>query len=391
MEKLQLVGSLLVVKAGGFRAASHELQEINMLSSQTTLNNIRNMKHLFPAVSDQLESFFSIGACPNISDVRERGGKTRGFPHDGSKTQEILKSLWPDIQKGRILVAGVRSIPLDERYEPTPTASVPKRGADRKLTGKTRTISDMRRVNLGLSKYDVYAVTVPQIQEIVEEIIALRRLYHGIRIETCKRDIEAAFKRIYLHPDLVNIACHEFKAEFAYTSDDVLVGFLRSPFGFSGIPGMPQVATDAIKAVHRRTGSSTPERDGDHAFDCHIFADDGIFVEPRLGKRHTMVVEKWEATVRSLLGDDAINEEKKETEGSWSCQNCILGFEANTETMTISSPKEKISMAKEFVQSSVLEPYNYNLNVGDVQKLRGLVQYWKTQICSGRRPFKQSI
>ena len=39
----------------------------------------------------------------------------------------------------------------------------------------------MRRVNLSLSKYDVYAVTVPQIQEIVEKIIALRRLYPGIK------------------------------------------------------------------------------------------------------------------------------------------------------------------------------------------------------------------
>ena len=147
---------------------------------------------------------------------------------------------------------------------------------------------------------------------------------------------------------MVNIACHEFKAEFAYTSGDVLVGFLCLPFGFSGSPGLFQVATDAIKAVHRRTGPSTPERDGDHAFDCHIFVDDGIFVEPRLGKRQIMVAEKWEATVKSLLGDDAINEEKKATEGSWSCQNCILGFEVNTETMKISLPQEKNQCGKRF-------------------------------------------
>ena len=29
------------------------------------------------------------------------------------------------------------------------------------------------------------------------------------------------------------------------------------------------------------------------------------------------------------------------------------------------------------MQDSGLEPYNYNLNVKEVQKLRGLVQYWK--------------
>ena len=159
----------------------------------------------------------------------------------------------------------------------------------------------MGRINLGLSKYDVYAVSVPQIQEIVGEIIALKRLYPRIKAETCKRDIEADFKRIYHQPYLVCIACREFKSMYAGTTDDLLMGFMCSPFGFSGSPGLFQVAADAIKAVHMRTGSRRPERGGFHAFGCRIFADDGIFAEPRLRNRRAMVFEKWEQTVRDLL------------------------------------------------------------------------------------------
>ena len=94
---------------------------------------------------------------------------------------------------------------------------------------------------------------------------------------TRKRDIEASFKRIYLHRDLICIACHEFRSVYTGATDDLMIGSLFLPFGFSGSPGLFQVATDAIKDMHMRTGSSTPERDGIHAFDCHIFVDDGIF------------------------------------------------------------------------------------------------------------------
>ena len=98
---------------------------------------------------------FRIGACPNVTDLRQRDSRVRGSPHDDRKTREIRSSARPDIQKGRILVTGLQAIPEGGGIEATPTASVPKRGPDRKLTSKTRAISDMRRANLGLSKYDV--------------------------------------------------------------------------------------------------------------------------------------------------------------------------------------------------------------------------------------------
>ena len=70
----------------------------------------------------------------------------------------------------------------------------------------------MERINPILTKYDVYAATVPQIQEISEKIIALAKLYHGIKIDTCKLDIDAAFMRDYLLPDVLVVACNAFKA-----------------------------------------------------------------------------------------------------------------------------------------------------------------------------------
>ena len=214
LEKVQLDGAKLVICAGGFRMAAREHQEINMRNCADIRANIPRQKHLSPVVADQLEEFFRLGAFPSFASMRVHLGKGRGFPHDDTKTTEILQSLWPDVQRGRILITGASAVPYLERVEATPTASVPKRGPDLLPSGKVRAISDMRRINLSLAKYDVYAVTVPQIQEIAEKIIAIHKLYHGIKVDTCKRDIDAAFKRVMLHPDVIVVDCREFKKEF---------------------------------------------------------------------------------------------------------------------------------------------------------------------------------
>ena len=146
-------------------------------------------------------------------------------------------------------------MPYLGRVEATPTAPVPKRGPDLTPTGKTRTISDMGGINLSPTKYDVYAVTVPQIQVIAEKIIELDKFCPRIKIDTCKRNIDSAPKRVMLHPDVAAVACREFEKSRIATADGLLVGFLFLPFGFSGSPGLFQVTTDAIRAIHAATGS----------------------------------------------------------------------------------------------------------------------------------------
>ena len=125
---------------------------------------------MFPAVADQLAEFFRIGACPSFASMREHLGKGHGYPHGNTKTMEILTSLRHDVMRGRILVTGSSAVPYLQRVEATHTASAPKKGHGQLPTGKTRTISDMRRINLSLTKYDAYAVTVPQVQEIAENL-----------------------------------------------------------------------------------------------------------------------------------------------------------------------------------------------------------------------------
>ena len=248
----------------------------------------------------------------------------------------------------------------------------------------------MRGVNLSLPNYDVYAATVPQIQQIAGEIIALKRRCLVVKVDTCKRDIEAAFKRVYLHPDLVCIACHEFRGALAGTEEDLVVGFLFLPFGFSGSPGLFQVATDALRAVHMRTGPSTPERDGHHAFGCHVSADDGIFVEPRMGKRHPMVVGKWENAVMSLPGTDAINEERSSTEGSWSIVKCIICFEIDTGEMANTLPSVKVEAARQYIAGPAFGRGDFNISVKEVQNCAAWRIIGGILIYFGKRPRNQS-
>ena len=155
-----------------------------------------------------------------------------------------------------------------------------------------------------------------------------------------------------------------------------MVGFLRLPFGFSGSPGLFQLTTDAIRAAHASTGSMFQERDGFHASHCHIFADGGVFVEPRLGRRQMAVVDAWGKAVCSILGSDAVNCIKKEKEGERSQKNCILGFDIDAGNLTIILPTSKMEAARTFIRSDVFMPGNYNIRLHDMQRLRGLIQYW---------------
>ena len=127
-ESLQQAGVSSVVKSGGFRKASHELQEINMRGRQDILANIRRRKHMFPAVGDRLDEFFRILARPNVANLR--GLK---FDREVSPTTRARLMLYLQVCgwmcKRRILVTGMSSIPGGERIEATPTAPAPPKGA----------------------------------------------------------------------------------------------------------------------------------------------------------------------------------------------------------------------------------------------------------------------
>ena len=154
------------------------------------------------------------------------------------------------------------------------------------------------------------------------------------------------------------------------------MGFLILPFGFSGSHGLFQVTTDDVEAIHAATWSSYPSIDGARAFHCHIFADGGIFVEPRLGRRQIEAVECWDRAAQRILGNDAISEVGKREEGGRSPRNCILGFDIDNENIAIFPPPAKIEAARILVQIDALVPNNLIVRVLDFERLRGLVQYW---------------
>ena len=121
-----------------------------------------------------------------------------------------------------------------------------------------------------------------------------------------------------------------------------------------------------------------PDRDGTDNFDSELFADDAIFVEPNLGQRPRLVISCWEDICRKMLGKDAINNEKIALEGVWDVQHIISGLEINVDKLTIRLPEAKQMDAYDVVNSPEFRPGNQIVMVKSVQRLRGLVNHWKS-------------
>ena len=75
---------------------------------------------------------------------------------------------------------------------------------------------------------------------------------------------------------------------------------------------------------------------------------------------------------------DAINDEKMALEGVWDAQHIILGLEINVDRLTIRLPEAKQMDAFDVVNIPEFRPGNQIVMVRSVQRLRGLVNHWKS-------------
>ena len=117
-------------------------------------------------------------------------------------------------------------------------------------------------------------------------------------------------------------------------------------------------------------------RDGPQNLNSLLYADDAIFIEPRMGLRPDVTVTCWEHLRNGILGFDALNDEKLREEGEWQESHILLGFQVNVNSLEIPLPSPKVSYAKEVVNLSVFSPGDRIIPVKRAQELRGLVTHW---------------
>ena len=218
------------------------------------------------------------------------------------------------------------------------------------------------------------------VRKVAEKAFAMKMKWPHVPIMCNKRDIDAAFMRVKVHPDMSAILCAEFSAELLGVSDDdtmtVLFLYLTLPFGWRASPAYFSRMGEGLAVAHREFRSHDRNRDGADPFDSQLFVDDAIFIEPEIGLRKEVALSCWEDICRRLLGQTSINDDKVELEGDWDRKHIILGFEINADSLTIRLPKPKCLDAWQFFQDAMLSPGNRIVTVGKVQGLRGLINHW---------------
>ena len=368
-------GTELMTALGGFGLACRHVQEINFRKIEPARLYLESKRACFPAVAEEVEDIFRIGVCPPFAETRAKGFDT-GLPHNRKKSIDIVQSLWKDIQQAKVFVVDTEKIPIGERVEPCPTHTVLKRNPDRSWSTELRTISDLRRINNWIDKRDVFPVWVPGIGDVLKRIVELKRRYPSFKVWLAKRDLSNAFKRVLVHPDCGKIFMHQFMGEDFGISLNFSLGFLALPFGFLASPAYFQLVTSTIQSIHQSQSPTQSEWNDEERFQCFLYVDDAIFVESELGNRPTECLVSWEDIAKNVLGQDCINQEKVLVEGQWATTLSVLGFEVDTEEMTIAVPSIKIDGAATFVLSEEFESPFRQLRIKALQTLRGLMTHW---------------
>ena len=103
-----------------------------------------------------------------------------------------------------------------------------------------RIISDLRFPNLFCFKEDYPEIKMTDIRKVAEKAVAMKLKWPHVPIMCNKRDIDAAFKRIKVRPDMSVILRTEFSAKVLGVGNDekttVLFLYLTLPFGWRTSP-----------------------------------------------------------------------------------------------------------------------------------------------------------
>ena len=118
-----------------------------------------------------------------------------------------------------------------EKDPPDPERTGGQENTDRTISVDTRLISDLRAADLGFQKQDSPHVWVPPIIDIVAEIQRRRRRFPKMTVLMCKRDIEGAFNRIFIHPDPWRLMMAELDGRLLGLDENAMISHIGLPFG----------------------------------------------------------------------------------------------------------------------------------------------------------------
>ena len=185
-----------------------------------------------------------------------------GYPRNAAHTVEISESTRGYIKQLKSFICEAVSLTYGERLWNIPTTTTPKRLPGRAFIDKSRPISDLRRIKLGIDAGDFSPIWLPALKHITDRIIRKKPQYPGVPIKSCKMDNVNAFNRVPLRPGYIAIFCHQCGAIASGMTQYATIGWLAPPFGFDASPEIFAMRTEVIHQVHRIAQSRDGSRPG---------------------------------------------------------------------------------------------------------------------------------
>ena len=387
-QKLAGAGSELVKVAGGVRQAAESLWE---------LREKRDMMNLQGVNDPDLDYILHPDHLAYLRDVRQYGMAARYsgprcrvraglHPNAKKNLNQVYKQIGKDVGKHRVLV--LREDTAEELVEgviASPFEAVDKMNPDRSIAEDKRVVHDQRGVNCGTSKYFHPPALQPLHSQVARRIVWESVRCPKVPILLAKKDIAGAFRLLWVAPEDVELFAGELpwkpteafgEQQEGHEGVGIVVIYLVSSFGFSGSPGEWHAWGRATEEFHRAHRPPLGRRDLCRGFDCKVLVDDAVFIEPHVGLRPWISAEVFEAGVRKLLGNQAVNVDKDRIEGTFKTSQTVWGVVMETEGMKAYLPERRIQKGASLLAGPDFDFGNYDIKLKALQQFRGILTGW---------------
>ena len=152
----------LIARAGSLSRSLFQYQEHEFRKMAERHQYVLEQAKWIPSVSEAMAEVLRAGATASYSRPPPSSPRRRGAPYRSKDTEEIMRKLRPDVQKGRMFLFGATAIGGGQaEIEATHSTLVLKRNSDRSWIAEKSSISDLRRVNLYFDEKDNSPVEIP--------------------------------------------------------------------------------------------------------------------------------------------------------------------------------------------------------------------------------------
>ena len=195
------MGNEIISHYGSLHLALRAVQEDEMRKLRHLVINAQRHLSTESDFCGDISELRRIGEIPKFRGASPGSFRVRGLPRNPGEQEFMISKRWKYVEEKKMFICTSNGIPSPDEYCCSPSTTVAKKLPDRALSRHKRLILDARRVNLRCSKQDNWPLKTPLIGDLATRYCKLRASFPGLEIRATKRDIDAAFARIRLHPD----------------------------------------------------------------------------------------------------------------------------------------------------------------------------------------------